>query len=238
VLPPYVLLTFLYRYLWLWEGTEYSAADIFQRILAGDPVDLFSWYVWFILVFCLFFALAMKLTGKDETKMIIAGVFFWLVWYVFCRLMHYGIWWYDTAHTAVLGMLWYRHEERILQWLRKYRLPAIIAGSILIVILSPLSLFSPFVWQLPLYILSTSVFVSVMNAVLLKHSPCNKALRFLGTVSYEMYLAHGLFVIGFRGTHIYLGNDALYTAAVLIFAVLSAVLLHRLASLLSVRRTA
>ena len=238
LMAPYILLTFIYRFLWKWEGTEYSAADIVRRILAGDPIDLFSWYVWFILIFCVFFALAMKVTEKDERKMIIAACLFWLVWYGFCRLMNYGIWWYDTAHIAVMGMLWHRHEEKILLYLKRYRLPAVIAGSLLIVIVSPLSLFSPFVWQLPLYILSTVIFVFVMNAILLKHSPCNKILKFLGTVSYELYLVHGLFVIGFRGVHIFVESDALYTVLVPVLSVGMAALLHALMSILPVRRSA
>ena len=65
--------------------------------------------------------------------------------------------------------------------------------------------------------------------------PYNRALMFLGSVSYELYLVHELFILLLRGKHIYIASDTLWIAAVLICSLIAAYLFKCMLAPLKVR---
>ena len=228
-----VLLPFAFYNCLLWavnlfEGKFIGIGEMLRGLSKGEPMAIFSWYVWYILLFYIVFWILMKTVNKHPRKMIIGAFIFNILYVVFCMIMNFGIWWYNTGHIIVSGMVYAAYEETCEGVLRKYRkilyaitIPVVLTASWLPYLL-------PFAFQLPVYIALSVSFVILMILVSIKHVPDSKILRFFGSISYELYLLHELPLMLLRGTHIYIRNDSLWVLSVLVCTVVPAYGYHLL----------
>ena len=162
----------------------------------------------------------------------IAACVWYLLYALICIKLKYLMYWYDTACLLPVGMFCAVYEQRILNVVQEkwmwYSLLLITAVFFWFVI--------PwfYVHGLPMsiqlyYILSISrVFFFTMMLLLLqvKIRIDNPVLRYLGKISLEIYLIHGLIFYLLRGDYFYLTNEPLFC-----FLSLSSVIL--IASILS-----
>lgn len=227
VLLPFVIYHILLWFAYLYEGTVYTFTDFVSLLAKGEPMAVFSWYVYFILLFYLVFCLLMKITGKNPRKMIAGALLFDVLYIIFCAARGFGIWWYDTAHIIVFGMYYAAYEEKCDAWITTHRKWLLPVCMFLVISLCALPYILPWHFQLPVYLISTCAFTVMMIALLMKHDPSNPVLRFLGSISYELYLVHELFILLFRGNHLYMNGDFLWTLSVIVCSVLLAYLFQR-----------
>jgi peptidoglycan/LPS O-acetylase OafA/YrhL len=228
-----VLLPFAFYNCLLWavnlfEGKFIGIREMLRGLSKGEPMAIFSWYVWYILLFYIAFWILMKTVNKHPRKMIIGAFIFNILYVVFCMIMNFGIWWYNTGHFIVSGMVYAAYEDKCEGWLKKH-------GKLLSAVMIPVVLTAswlpyllPFAFQLPVYIALSVSFVILMILVSMKHVPDSKILRFFGSISYELYLLHELPLMMLRGTHIYIQNDSLWVLSVLVCTVLLAYGYHLL----------
>ena len=235
VLVPFVIYNIILWFAYRYEGTVYSFADFIYGLSRGEPMAIFSWYVYFILLFYGVFYGLMKICRKDAKKMIRGAIVFNVIWIVFCFLRGFGVWWYNTAHIIIFGMYYGAFEDQCDAWIstRRRRLVPICTAAVLICSWLPYVI--PWFIQLPVFIFSTVCFTLLMIALLMKRIPYNRALMFLGSVSYELYLVHELFILLLRGKHIYIASDTLWIAAVLICSLIAAYLFKCMLAPLKVR---
>ncbi len=217
VLVPYLFLYPIYYLIGVIEGTPYTVSQFAEGIVSGDPVLLFTWYV-FLIIFWYFWCAAMiRICGQDQKKLITGGILFVVIWCVVCSVLSYGIWWYNTAHILVMGMLWYSYEDKILNLIREKRnLVMTVSGICLALTYATPYLFR---FQYPVFFVSTVSFIILMNCILMKYIPGNAAVVFLGKISYELYLIHGALITLLRGTGIFIENDFLFAAMVIFISV-------------------
>ncbi len=176
-----------------------------------------SWFVLIIPFFYLAFFLAFRFCKKEKTAVIAV-----LAFTVFYQLLGTSInhndwwmrgeWWYNSAHFFVIGIIFARNEEKITAHLKKHYLFYIILTFILIFVLYGLAEFTRGFasyygenWGDPhtvlrrrvtliSEILASSAFVFFVFIAGLKLKIGNRFLAFMGSITLEFYLIHGLFL--------------------------------------------
>ena len=153
-----------------------------------------------------------------------------------------GEWWYNTTFIFILGIVVAKHENSVKGFLMKgYK----VLLPVLIVLLVGWYLLEEFMldqfgyykeWEghpgytekfisLPFQVILCALFVFLMLHVNLKLRYSNSVLRFLGGISFEIYLIHGMFRELLPGTPDSTMSDILYMALVYILSIIGAWLL-------------
>jgi membrane-bound acyltransferase YfiQ involved in biofilm formation len=163
-----------------------------------------------------------------------------------------GEWWYNSVHLFSIGLLFARFEKPVIENIKKhYRLylALVIIGFIIFYPLSEIAqgVFSYYGenfnapdkvqrrWICLLSQMAVScAFVFLVFLLNMKIRIGNKVLKFMGTLTLEFYLIHGLFVelFGFdflemRPSIHYIRNVALYLLVVIVLSVPAAVILQK-----------
>ena len=199
VFIPYLLMTIVYWFVaWLF-GSHYSLYDIVNRIITGEPIVTYSWYIICILVFYFVFWAMMLLCRKPNA--IIALSIIWIgIYAVLCYKLGYDTWWYLSSHLLIAGIIYGTYETRITSVIRKHY-GAFFFGTwtafATLVIFYPM-LLSVVTHQFALSCLYYCVesllfvvgFLLLMHKVHIESRVLNKA----GEISLEIYLSHGLFI--------------------------------------------
>lgn len=193
---------------------RYKLAD---HLVAGIPwffhlngpalPNNYSWYVLVILYFYIVFYLAFRCCKKEAVS--IAIVFIVAVLYMLnCDWWMFGDWWYNTILLFPIGMLFARREKKIVAgWKKLYLGMTPIVGALMVGFLLASEFVKnnagqfmamPYVayrWLvILLQVISVILFVMLVLLMNLKVKVGNKTLSFMGTITLEFYLMHGLFV--------------------------------------------
>lgn len=182
-------------------GIGYPFYDVIKSLIKGYPVSN-SWYV-FASIYCyiLFWLAFYKLNKKKDNRIGIIIVTIGLIIYVYVTavVFQWNDWWYKTIECFLLGILWGIYFEDIQKFIReKY-------SFILVMLLgfSSISYLFPSIWRRIFPVQGEYVWFindllmgfsfTLLTAVLVyKIDICNRVTLFLGNISYEIYLLHGL----------------------------------------------
>ena len=217
-----------------------------------------AWFVIALPFFYLAFYLAFRFCKKESTA--IAWVLIFTLFYdLLGTLIDHndwwmrGEWWYNSVHFFVIGLFFARHENGIVAHLKKHYLLYLVLTFVLMFVLYGLSDFAQGVfsyygenWNAPdkvfrrwmcliSQMLASGSFVFFMILLSLKIRFGNRALAFMGTITLEFYLIHGLFLelfaynfAGVASSLYYLRNVPLLILIVLVPSVPAALLLQKL----------
>lgn len=216
-----------------WMRDRYSIFNI----SIGEPATINpnGWFPYTICIFYIGFYLAYRFCKNQKTALFVTCAVV-VLYMLFCDFNIYGTWWYNSAPAFAAGLVLAEYEDRIISSFKKhYVLNFIIFG-----LLSAVSIFfavqHPENWDrlviLFAQIISSVVFVFFLLLVGLKVKIGNKILAWLGTMTLELYLIHGLFVYLFGFCFIserveslyYISNPALYVIVVIVLSIPSAML--------------
>ena len=243
-------------------GQQMDAAQIIRYLVGIQLANPNAWYVIAIPLFYMGFYLSFRFCKKEGAALlgtsavvllyIIIGIYTDHNDYLMC-----GEWWYNTAHMFLIGILFAKYENNIIESVKKHYLPFLIA-SVLAALLffrwsemaqsifsyygenwgAPDKIFRP-VMCLTAQQVASAAFVWAMILVHLKVRVGNFVLRFMGTITLEFYLIHGAFVEMFGYSFLditpslyYIENVALYLLVLLACALPSAYLLHKFMNVL------
>lgn len=215
-----------------------------------DLANPYAWYVLMLPVMYLGFYLGFRYCKNDKTAILVTCIV-GIAYIAHCDFWMYGSWWYNAVPLFIIGMMIAKYEKEVIANWRGHYLLYLIMAMILAVTFhmlaeNPYRFFSflakheSFRWIRALSQMVSCIFFTV--AVFLagmKIKVGNKALAFMGTITLEFYLIHGLFVQLFGYCFIvdlavplyYIKNVALLVLVVLVLAVPSAFLLHKLIEL-------
>lgn len=179
---------------------------------------------WFLLVLFLyqlvFYGLA-RLFYQKTNMLIIGYAIFVAVYIVIMHSLGMGYWWYYRCHCVVIGMLWCEKKDILLSVFKKH-FGLWWTG----VFFSVVSLFIYSTFRNSDY---TTTAILLVTFVVLVQLTCMKAklenpiLEWLGNLSMEIYLIHGL-VLGFlRSSIISISNVVFYGLLVFLFTIIIAV---------------
>ncbi len=215
----------------------------------GGP-NTFNPYAWYVYAF-VFFGLAFYLTFyniSNERLAIGITTIAVVVYMLHCDFWMYGNWWINTSALFIIGIMVARHEDKLIDHIKKFYIVYLILSLAFTVIFFALGEYTTQILSHYIAKDSYTVFrlvrlfsqiiaaISFTVAVLLlgmKIKIGNKFLSFMGSITLEFYLLHGLFVQAFGYAFLdeayeplyYIKNVALYVMVVFILGVLLSVLI-------------
>lgn len=235
VVMPYLIAIVIYYVSYLIIGLEMSITIALKTFLTGYPIVAHSWYVLAIIFFYLVFYLSARLFKNHYNYMIIAVLAGSVLYCIICNKMGFGTWWYNTCICFLLGMIWAIYEKQISAWLDKRWLISFLislGGAVLFYQLARKYSHIGLQYHLTTHYLSSIFFCFTVIIAGKKLQFENKLLKYLGDISYETYLLHGLVLIFQRNDIWSFGSDLQYTAITLIASPLAAIAFYKLNELI------
>ena len=200
-------------------GMHWDTAEIWERILGITLVNGNGWFIIEITVLYLIFYILFRLIrNKNIALALLCVVTVALIVYS----LHQGLnpsgagahwfrgeWWYNSTSVFIFGLLFARFREKITGFFRKHYKVLIVLFTVLMVVTfyisvccvlrlgyyrkDSLALYSSIVTLISqtAACLSFTVFVLLIH---MKLSIGNRALKYMSTLSLELFLIHGYFV--------------------------------------------
>ncbi len=210
ILVPYIIMVFLYVIL-ICFLCKTPLEDIINSFICGYPISN-SWYVFACLycyfLFWIFFRKSDMTTSKYKpVLLVLAGIVFYII--VTAFILKWGGWWYKTIICFPLGLAFALYQDAIKRILNKYY-PLFLIIFVLFAIFSYCfpAIYNKFLgflttvdkWLINEILLGLS-FSLLLSLLLYKIHFTNRITTFIGNISYEIYLYHGL-VMNFLATEL------------------------------------
>ncbi|QVK17643.1 acyltransferase [Mycoplasmatota bacterium] len=238
LLFPYIITIVIYIFFYNITGEVITTFDVILSLFNGEPIVAFSWYVLATLVFYIIFYI-IALLFQRSYNMIIVSMFLGMVVYaIICIILGYGYWWYSSCFTFVIGMFWAVYKNKFQKFFSnnsKRFIFYLISGITLCLLGLVVSYFfsgysiselkatptlGDKILGKPLSILCLQL-ITIFSCVMIllvfnRKSPNNKLWEYLGSISYEIYLSHGIVMYIFRNNNLFIENDFVFVCVVLL----------------------
>lgn len=215
-----------------------------MRIFFGQvtlPLNPYSWYIYAIIVFYLAFYLILRYAPKMFPILMPLAV---LVYAVIAYELCLGNWWFNSTPAFLFGLWSAKNEQKLSKFVSKHLLPLFVTSFLMTTVFRSLgdSILSlntlPFSvltnLQIIFQMIASLSFTIFMMCVLKSFVFGNRFLSFLGKITLELYLIHGIFVQTFGYSFfddttpplLYIENIVLYVCVVLVLSLPAAYLLY------------
>ena len=214
---------------------QFSFNDVIESLLGNSMLVRNDWYVPVCLLFYLLFWMIFKSEMRDGNKLLV--LFVSVCTYVFfsSRVLQQSSCWWMNALPFFGGVWWQKiceqdereqgNRRQNYAWLR--RAAVCIAGYAVAYAGVPLSNRILGVYEYEIcYNLMSFFGVGMIILLYSRVGRSNKITAFLSTISYEIYLYHGLFIDGFRSDSLYIRNDIFYVFAVYVATIVLSIGMH------------
>ena len=235
-------------------GKKFTFLQLLGVLSGWSLINMHMWYIVEIVILYLAFFILYRLISSRFEATIEIGVFVigMIVGSLLlchgddfsCSYWFQGEWWYNSTFLFFLGIVVSRHAETLRRIARKGYVILLPVTAILTVLLGLQTRYALTTWsywsevpgvdpaygdkvrclliQLPWII----VFVCFLLLVMMKVKFGNPVLKFLGTISLELYLIHNLFLTGLRdGTMMKVTSNSMYIVLTILLAVALATVL-------------
>lgn len=198
-------------------GEKMDAKQVILYLTSIQLCNPNTWYVIVLPFFYLAFYFSFKFIKRDGLAVLATTAFVVLYMLLGTRIDHNdywirGEWWYNCVFLFPVGIIFAKFEEKIIPHLKKHYWVYLVAALLLFY---PLYIYSGFIcnifgyygdnWGAPdtvfrrrVSLLSqvflTTEFVFTVLLINMKVAFGNKFLKFMGTITLEFYLIHGLYV--------------------------------------------
>lgn len=229
-----------------------------------------AWYSIILPLFYLFFYVMFKRCKSDSSAILgtTALVFVYMILATFVNHNDYllrGEWWFNSVHLFPIGLIFAKHEEKIVGHIKKYYWIYLPLSFILSIVLYYAALYATFTvsyyyeefgtvfagWNtvshrwicLVVQMLATMMVVFFFIIFRMKVKIGNPALRFVGNNTLEFYLIHGLFVHLFSFSFedmgpslYYIKYPPLFVLVVTVLSILGTILFRKLLVVLRIKK--
>ncbi len=222
IILPLLVITFFFMYSQYLDRGIFNL-DIFKNLWIGLTPLPYSWFAYIILIFYLLFyliyqlkwSLNIKLIGMFSVSLIVSAILF--------QKGFDRAWWVSNL-AFPFGMLYQSQESRIIGFSRTK------IGNVLFVPFCLALAFLFAIFKIEFLYIFSYVFIVLAVIILLSYSglPKGNLFNFLGRISYETYLVHGLVYFIFRGNHIFIQNNWVYLGVSLFSTICLAYIFHQI----------
>ena len=243
ILIPFMVISsiyLIYRNLNEQELTISFFVNLFKK---GSTVIYNGWFVDIIILMYIFFYISFKMFSNRTISILINTILI-VVYIILAIRLEYGFWWYNSSLPFVLGLLWAKNKDYIDGVLRNYYfvILVLITGLLFLshqydVVYKKLHLVDIYSYAFLANIdnvIFTIFFILITNKI----DFANKYLLFLGKISFELYMIHGL-VMSIFGKYFVTSrlNDVIFTILVLIVSISLAWLINVIIKKINIKTT-
>ena len=228
ILIPFLGLSVLTLFIRLFVFHEEITLQYFIDLFAkGSTVIYNAWFVHIIILFYVYFYVSFLLFAKKRLKAILMVFALSFVYMCGAIYLQYGFWWYNTCFTFTVGLFWANYEQEIELVIEKYfyRMVFLFTGLLFVshnysIILSVLHIEHPYVWALAANVDNIIFLLWFLLIVRKFEFAHHKGLAFLGGISFEIYMIHGI-VMALTSTYFTSSrvNDLLYTLFIVVTSI-------------------
>lgn len=254
VLIPFYMCNFVFVICACICGMKFKGLELVSVLTGWTLLNSHMWYIVEIVILYLAFYLFYRFI-KNRTAATIAMAVFVVLMIIgslllghgddySCRYWFQGEWWYNSSFLFVLGIIVSKHSEAVSKIAKKFYYLLLIATAFLSGVLgiaTSYMLANYSYWsevpgvdpayddkfrclsvQLPWII----IFVAFVLLLMMKVRFGNPVLKFLGSISLELYLIHNLFLTGFsEGSIFKVPSASMFILLTILFSVALATIL-------------
>lgn len=214
--------------------------DLFVK---GRTLIYNGWFVDVIILLYLFFYISFKVSN-DKKISIICNFILIVTYIIFSIILNYDFWWYNSTLPFVVGLVWGKYKADIDDLLNNnyFMLLMILTGLLFIshhydFLLERMDLVNKYSLALVANV-DNVIFTIFFILITKKIDFSNKYLLFLGKISFELYMIHGL-VMSIFGKYFVTSrlNDVIFSILVLIISIILAWLINTIIKEISIKTT-
>lgn len=222
IIVPFFISIIIFQILQYSLTSQINILTICNDLSKGETTHLLpnSWYIFMIIYIYISYYLIMKRKMQLSKKIVLILLSTLLYTYTIYSL-NWEAYWYLSTPLFLLGIIYKRIEKSINQFFNE-KIWIVYTIIILVAFLSyPLS---------PIFrSISLSIFLIVP---FLQFTFSSRALSFIGKISYEMYLLHGVVFYAFRNEELYITNNYIYLIISISVLIIIASIQHSITNIL------
>ena len=240
---PFVFISSIYLIYRKINGQVLSSSFFIDLFKKGSTVIYNGWFVDIIILMYILFYISFRVFSNKTIAILVNTVL--IIFYIVLAIkLEYGFWWYNSSLPFVLGLLWAKNKENIDRLLKKYYFIPLVSVTVLLFvshqysfILQKLHLVGNYSYALAANI-DNVIFTIFFILIVRKIAFSNKYLLFLGKISFELYMIHGL-VMSIFGKYFVTSrlNDVIFTILVLIVSISLAWLINVIIKKINIKTT-
>lgn len=227
----YLIATVIYALAFMAMGYNVTLGYVLWSFVSGSPLALNSWYILTLVLLYLCFCAVFVLFGRKKLLSVAAMAIMTLCYILFMHAKGYDYHWYISTPGFAVGILWAAYKDPIHFFAEKkwWLCTAVIAVLFLAAYrLSGITM----IWSVPGLNLGSrlaagALFPAVIVLLSMKLSLGGKVLTFLGGISLELYLFHGLVYALLRSSLMYIRNDALWVWMSMVLSIVVAYIMNK-----------
>ena len=226
VVLPYAVFTVIYIITRGAAGEEVGVKAVALSFVNGTPMVKYSWFVEVIIVCYAAFWLSAKAAKDDIGFMCFLMTAFTVAFFLVMKKLDFESFWYNTVLSFVIGMLWAHKNKEIADALNKHLLMYILGTALMFACIVYCT--RVLWWWGDLgETLVTSVFVVlVLILQYLVPAKSNAVTKYIGDISFEMYMSHGAFIMLLWPIQFFKDNPLLFGLAVFAGSIAMAWIMH------------
>lgn len=221
VLKPMLIATILYQLLLYLDSGSFSANILSDLAFKGHTPLPNAWFI-FALLYCyisFYIAFSLKVNRPGSIIIILIAT---VLFILYTLHFHFERAWWVTLPSFVTAVGFACYRNHLYPIIMRWWVMLLMIFGVVAIVLS----------EVELLLLLSYCFIPLVVVALLGYIrlPWGKlrSVQFLGSISYEIYLLHGIFIQLLRGRHISISSDLLYSIVVITLSILSAYLFHRM----------
>ena len=243
ILTPFIIISSIYLIYRSINGQVLSSSFFIDLFKKGSTVIYNGWFVDIIILMYIFFYISFRVFN-NKTIAILVNTLFIIFYIVLAIKLEYGFWWYNSSLPFILGLIWAKNKENIDRLLKKYYFIPLVSVTVLLFvshqysfILQKFHLVDNYSYALAANI-DNVIFTFYLILIVRKIDFSNNYLLFLGKISFELYMIHGL-VMSIFGKYFVTSrlNDIIFTILVLIVSIFLAWLINLIIKKISIKTT-
>lgn len=243
ILIPFIIISSIYLIYRSINGQVLSSSFFIDLFKKGSTVIYNGWFVDIIILMYIFFYISFRVFSNKTTAILVNTLF--IIFYIVLVIkLEYGFWWYNSSLPFALGLVWAKNKENIDRLLKKYYFIPLVSVTVLLFvshqysfILQKFHLVDNYSYALAANI-DNVIFTFYLILIVRKIDFSNKYLLFLGKISFELYMIHGL-VMSIFGKYFVTSrlNDVIFTILILIVSISLAWLINAIIKKISIKTT-
>jgi putative acyltransferase len=235
IIVPFFIISLIYIFYRFVNGQLIDLNFFINLFKKGSTIIYNGWFVDIIILMYIFFYISFKLFQNKFLSIVLNTIF--IICYICLAIkLGYNFWWYNSALTFAIGLIWAKNQNKIDRVIEKYYFIVIILVTVLLfvshkydVLLKYLHIEDSYSYALAANLDNIIFTIYFIIVFLKKINFSNVYLTLIGRISFELYMIHGL-VISMLGK-IFVSsrvNDVLFTLFVLIVSLIFAWIINKI----------